>query len=168
MKIFGLFIAALALLPSVTFAEAPLKLCARYSVWLPQDREDLTGLNRYVLKDYVIDRSRPGSEKMIFDLPVDLTAGKRISVELTVRKQEGTNRELVGSMGAANCEGPWASMTCNFKFNSLGVKPSDLRWFLTKKYGATSKRDGLLEIAARFSNDPIGVAQTAALDGSCK
>ncbi len=167
MKIFAFLIALVSFLPGFAFADSPLKLCARYSVWLPDGREDLEAVNHYVLSNYVIDRSRPGREKMIFELPTDLTAGKRIPVQLTVSKQDGANRELTGPMGAANCEGPWASMTCNFKFRAPGVKESDLRWFLTKKYGNTAQRDGLLEIASRFSGDPIGVAKTAALDERC-
>ena len=57
MKAFLFIFAALA--SSSAFEEAPLRLCARYGVWLPQDKEQLRELNRYVLKDYVIDRARP-------------------------------------------------------------------------------------------------------------
>ena len=165
MSLFALLIASL--LSTSVQAEAPLRLCARYSVWLPDGREDLAPFNRYTLSDYVIDRSVPGRERMIFELPKDLTAGERVPVVLTVQGQEGATRELLGPMGAATCVGPWASMTCNFKFRLAPVKESTLRWWLTKQHGNTSKRDGLLAIAARFSGDPIGVAKTAALDNTC-
>lgn len=166
MKIFAVVLASLLSVPA--FADSPLRLCARYGVWLKSGEEGLRELNRYVLKDYLIDRSRPGHEKMIFELPADLVAGKRVPVTLTVRAQEGNTRELTGPMGAATCEGPWAAMKCNFKFRDIAVKPSDSAWWLTKQHGNTPKRDGLLEIATRFSGDPIGFASTATLDESCR
>lgn len=165
MSVFVLLFASL--LSSASYADAPLRLCARYSVWLPDGREDLAPFNRYTLTDYVIDRSVPGKERMVFELPKDLTAGERVPVVLVVQSQEGSTRELLGPMGAATCVGPWVSMTCNFRFKMPPVKESTLRWWLSKQYGHTPKRDGLLAIAARFSGDPIGVAKTAALDESC-
>jgi hypothetical protein len=165
MNLFKFFL--ISLVASSALAESPLKLCANYSVWLPEGREELAPFNRYTLTDYVIDRSEPGKERMIFELPKDLTAGERVPVVLIVQKQEGTKRELEGSMGQASCVGPWVSMTCNFRFRIPSVKESTLRWWLNKQYGNSLKRDNLLAIASHFSGDPIGLAKTAVLDEGC-
>lgn len=172
MKVFFVGLLFFSFFANAAVSSAPavapdLDLCARYSVWLAPHQQDLKPFNDYFIKNYRIDRSVEGQEKMTFSLPPDLTAGQKVELNLAVVSRDGAKREFASEAGKATCEGPWKKMTCNFKFNPI---PHDLRAsakYLTQKYGDTPKRDAMYEIASRFGGDPIGVAVMAPRDARC-
>ncbi len=149
------------------FAAPDFNLCARYTVWI-EGRDDLKPFNGYFIKDYYVDRAVEGRERVIFNLPADLTAGHVVGVVLTVTSNINGTRELAGPAGKATCVGAWKKMSCNFTFNPIGYDPNESLRYLTTQYGNTPKRDGLVQIAAHFGGEPIGVAVMAPRDARCR
>lgn len=154
---------------SVTAAALPnLTLCAQYSVWLPVDQRDLEPLNTFMVPSYLIDRSVEGSERMIFDLPLDLTAGVATPIVLTVIQKIGDERQFSGEVGSAVCKGPWETMTCNFDFNNFDGDRQALTDFLIAKYGNSERTLKIAKIAGRFFDDPVGVAVVGIPERNCR
>lgn len=147
--------------------EPNLLICAQYSIWLPKSKQDLKAYNEFFIPQYVIDRAEAGKERMLFNLPGELTGGKPVPVELTVVSQAGDKRKFEGPAGKAECTGPWLKMSCNFRFNPLEIDPNEVFRNLTQLHGETPKRDAIFKIAARFGGEPIGVAVMVPDDPRC-
>ena len=144
---------------------ADLNLCAQYSVWLPAQMTGELPFNEFAIDSYRIDRRNEGRERMIFELPLDLTGGLRKKIILTVHEHKGDVRRLLGARGRALCKGPWTQMRCDFRFTNLALSSAQNSNYLVRKYSPSSRREALIQIAARFGGDPIGVAAVGACPG---
>lgn len=136
-----------------------LHLEVEYSVPLAAADVDLAEVNSFRLVAYRIDRAVEGAEKMSFELPHELTAGKAVPVELTVVSRQEDLRTLEGPRGRAECRGPWVSMVCHFVFRDLAVDADEAEAFVGTLPRPPEERVALGRLSRLFNGDPLGVGR---------
>ncbi len=129
-----------------------LRLNAVYTVPPTAETAEL-GHNQFLITDYEVDTAQVDRESMRFVLPLDLTAGQSVEIQMQVVSRVEKTRTLQGERGEATCKGPWFAMNCSFKFKNL--PPVDSTPYLQSKYGVEGAIP-FAKVARAFGNDPIG------------
>lgn len=133
---------------------------ANYEIPLSeQEQAEFGHLNAFALSEYRVSVIN-GAETLRFLLPVRLTGGHEVPVEMDVIAHVGQQRWLSGARGKGLCLGPWVDMECRFEFTPLGLEDADLVRDVRSHFGQTVEADAVLRMARLFNGDPIGIVRT--------
>lgn len=111
-------------------------VCGRFYVVAAGPRATVELPEHYFIQPVTIDHKVSGRERLAFDLPDELSGGRKRRVDLTVIARYGAIRELTGALGKGICEGPWNRLRCRFFFDNWDESWAEISDFAQSRSGA--------------------------------
>lgn len=136
-------------------ASTVLRFPARYQV--PMSESELQPFAEFELADYQVLDAGEQSE-LNYSLPLELTGGEEIAIHLKQIRMGQGQRVFLGKNGIADCTGPWIQMTCKTQL-FISPDPQKIKSYI-ESHVEKSRQEQVLQVARRFSTEPIGISQT--------
>ncbi|MEY3902712.1 MAG: hypothetical protein RL189_2018 [Pseudomonadota bacterium] len=137
-------------------AADPAKIfTAEYTI--PVQEDDLKPYASHKIDSYRVTVGETGQTVLSFEMPEDLSAGRKTPVSFVEIENDGKERVLKGSAGTIRCSIPWLTSNCRIEFSAAVVpSESDSVDFLLVKYGFADGWIQRLLAVDSFSTEPIG------------